>query len=471
MKHEPIVAAALLWCAFQAQAQSPVTYQYFFDPAGQLTRAVDSTSVSVQLTYDVSGNVTGVARTTVSAGLSIFSFSPAQAGPGAVVNIQGLGFNPAAANNTVKFNGVTATVMVASATALTVTVPPTATSGAITVTTGGATATSASNFTVVAIPQITGISARYLLAGQTGATITLTGVNFAGATFSIQPPTSPAAITISNAVVSGASATLTVSTSAVAANAVIVATTAAGSSSIVAGAANSLIVLLPNLDSDNDGLTNAQEITLGTDPLMPDTDGDGMWDGWEVHYGLNPLDPTDAPKPSKAADGLTNLQEFLGGTDPTGLDRTVPSVVSSAPASGVTGVAVNSTVTLTFNAQILTTAQIAALAVLNPNVTAPVFSVTAAGVPISGTIVTSPSGLTFTPSRNLNISTTYTISASGYRASAAGVLQTVAFASTFTTGNQPDVTPPQSSEPARGQVTTSATYPPTRRFQWSSVRR
>ena len=32
----------------------------------------------------------------------------------------------------------------------------------------------------------------------------------------------------------------------------------------------------PNLDSDGDGLTDAEERALGTDPNNPDTDGDGL---------------------------------------------------------------------------------------------------------------------------------------------------------------------------------------------------
>lgn len=42
-------------------------------------------------------------------------------------------------------------------------------------------------------------------------------------------------------------------------------------------------------DSDNDGLTNADELTRGTDPLMADTDGDGLNDGDEVAAGTSPL--------------------------------------------------------------------------------------------------------------------------------------------------------------------------------------
>jgi hypothetical protein len=46
-----------------------------------------------------------------------------------------------------------------------------------------------------------------------------------------------------------------------------------------------------NMDSDMDGLPDAEEAILGTDPLDPDTDGDGYLDGHEVTEGKDPLDP------------------------------------------------------------------------------------------------------------------------------------------------------------------------------------
>jgi hypothetical protein len=51
----------------------------------------------------------------------------------------------------------------------------------------------------------------------------------------------------------------------------------------------------PALDEDDDGLTNAQESTRGTDPYFPDTDGDSYGDGAEVAAGSDPLDPLDVP--------------------------------------------------------------------------------------------------------------------------------------------------------------------------------
>jgi len=46
-------------------------------------------------------------------------------------------------------------------------------------------------------------------------------------------------------------------------------------------------------DSDKDGLNDAEEVELGTDPNNIDTDGDGYQDGWEVKEGSNPTDADD----------------------------------------------------------------------------------------------------------------------------------------------------------------------------------
>ncbi|HEX9860225.1 MAG TPA: hypothetical protein VGB23_03410, partial [Nitrospirota bacterium] len=69
------------------------------------------------------------------------------------------------------------------------------------------------------------------------------------------------------------------------------------------------------LDADNDGLTNLQEYTLGTDPTKADTDSDGMPDEWEVRYGLNPKSPSDAARDDNN-NGVTNYQEYLNNAVP-----------------------------------------------------------------------------------------------------------------------------------------------------------
>jgi hypothetical protein len=50
------------------------------------------------------------------------------------------------------------------------------------------------------------------------------------------------------------------------------------------------------LDSDQDGLSDAEEKALGTDPKNKDTDGDGYSDGVEVKTGYDPLKPAPGDK-------------------------------------------------------------------------------------------------------------------------------------------------------------------------------
>ncbi len=71
-----------------------------------------------------------------------------------------------------------------------------------------------------------------------------------------------------------------------------------------------------NNDWDGDGLTNDEEIQLGTDPHNPDTDGDGLRDGEEVHvYHTDPL------KFDTDGDGLSDGDEVLKyHTDPLKYD-------------------------------------------------------------------------------------------------------------------------------------------------------
>lgn len=51
--------------------------------------------------------------------------------------------------------------------------------------------------------------------------------------------------------------------------------------------------LPPEGDADGDGLANAEELELGTDPHDVDTDGDGRRDDCELRNGTDPTDPTD----------------------------------------------------------------------------------------------------------------------------------------------------------------------------------
>lgn len=69
----------------------------------------------------------------------------------------------------------------------------------------------------------------------------------------------------------------------------------------------------PNLDTDNDGLSDCDETILRTSEIRADTDGDAIPDFWEVYYGLNPLDPFDAEQ-DMDLDGVSNVTEVQLGT-------------------------------------------------------------------------------------------------------------------------------------------------------------
>lgn len=75
-------------------------------------------------------------------------------------------------------------------------------------------------------------------------------------------------------------------------------------------------------DSDNDGLSDAEEAQYGTDPKNPDTDGDGIADGDEVKIAYQPtgeplshgIDPLVA---DTDGDGFGDGAELKAGFDPT----------------------------------------------------------------------------------------------------------------------------------------------------------
>ena len=98
-------------------------------------------------------------------------------------------------------------------------------------------------------------------------------------------------------------------------------------------------------DTDGDGLTDANEDWLGTDPLKKDTDGDDMPDGWEITQKFDPTNGADGLLDADG-DGANNAHEYVAGTDPheadsvlriTGIEAAPPSNDVVVVWSSVTG--------------------------------------------------------------------------------------------------------------------------------------
>ena len=305
----------------------------------------------------------------------------------------------------------------------------------------------------------------------------VTGSNLTGTTFSFSPAFTPPAIAVNSATIdpTGTTATLNITVAAGASGGyTLLATNGTGASSPIATSTNTLRVLSPGNDDDGDGLTNALEVALGTNPLNPDTSGVGLPDGWQVFYGLNPLDPSSAG-PDPAHSGNTALQDFQLGLSPRNPNRVPPAVSQVTPKNGATAVTVNGGVVIRFAEPLLigtplAAAQSAVSAALGTNSTLTAAAqLTAAQtlqaymnrtccgnsvVPgtvtltgpaggVSGSVSSSSDGLSavFAASGPLSANTTYEVQVHGVR-DAAGNLMAAPFTSSFTTGTLLDSVPP-----------------------------
>lgn len=105
---------------------------------------------------------------------TITSINPTSGVAGISITITGTNFDAVATNNIVKFNGVSATITSGSTTSLIVTAPLTGSSGTISVTTLGGTATGPT-FTYLQPPTIVSINPS---SGNATTIVTITGTNF-----------------------------------------------------------------------------------------------------------------------------------------------------------------------------------------------------------------------------------------------------------------------------------------------------
>lgn len=150
---------------------------------------------------------------------TLVSFSPTSGAVGSTVEITGSNFTLSGAT-LVKFGETAATsISVSGTTKIIATVPANAITGALSVTTDEGTATSATDFTVVAATAKPKISSFTPTSGDIGSTVIITGSNFTGATALVFGSTAvPATYTVDSAtqmtaiVPVAASGTMTVTT-------------------------------------------------------------------------------------------------------------------------------------------------------------------------------------------------------------------------------------------------------------------
>jgi YD repeat-containing protein len=143
----PVTAGSSTTKNFSLQASTAVPITYVYDVLGRLVAAINPSGDTAIYSYDAVGNLLKISRQN-SAQLSIISTNPIRGSVGSTVTIFGTGFSATPSQNTVQFNGVTATVQSASATQLMVTIPSSATTGPITVTTSAGTVATSSSFTI-----------------------------------------------------------------------------------------------------------------------------------------------------------------------------------------------------------------------------------------------------------------------------------------------------------------------------------
>ncbi len=271
-----VLVVLALSAAESVRAQTPITFRYFYDDTGQLSKVVDSTGILVEYVYDPVGNILEVKRSKTAGGLTLFNFTPGQGGPLTAVSIQGQGFAATPAANVVRFNGVVAAVLSATTDTLIASVPVGATSGPISVTVLENTATSAASFVTVAVPVITSITPNAIDVTLPPSSIRITGANLGGATFGFLPVLQPSPLTIGTPQVNtdGTAATLPITVLPSARGRfTLVGTNAFGGSDAMPSKGNTVTVITAQdeVDSDGDGFPDRLEALLGSDPFDPES--------------------------------------------------------------------------------------------------------------------------------------------------------------------------------------------------------
>ncbi|MBL0211438.1 MAG: IPT/TIG domain-containing protein [Holophagaceae bacterium] len=254
----------------------------------------------------------------------ISGFAPLQAVPGAPVTITGSNLE----NATVKFNGITATVSSNTSTQVVAAVPGGATSGFISVTTAGGTATSIATFTV--LPPSPGITGFSPTSGLVGAAVSITGTHLTGATAVSFNGTNAPSFTV------GSSTQITATVPLGATSGPIAVTTPGGT----ATSSTSFIVAVPAPTITGFNPTSG---VVGTSVAVSGTNFSGAsavtFNGIAASFTIEDSTQLTATVPATASGPITVTTP--GGTATSASSFTVtvpaPAITGFSPASGSVG--------------------------------------------------------------------------------------------------------------------------------------
>src|SRR5439155_8207600 len=267
------------------------------------------------------GTATSATNFAVVSPPTIAGFTPTSGPEGASVTINGTNCNGATA---VTFNGTAANFSVTSDTTIQTAVPSGATTGPISVTTPGGTASSASNFTVLALPTITSFTPT---SGAVGISVTINGTNLSGTT-SVNFNGSPAAF----------SAT---SDTTIQAAVPIGATTGPLSVTTPAGTATSAgtFTVAPTITS-----FTPTSGPVGTIVTMNGLNFAGTtavkFNGIAAAFSVDSATMIHATAPTGATTGPLSVTTDAGTATSAGNFTMAPSITSFTPTSGAVGITV-----------------------------------------------------------------------------------------------------------------------------------
>lgn len=172
-----VLLCLVITCGTHALHAQSAGVSYVYDELGRLVAVTDGNGETAIYAYDAVGNLLSITRRGLT-DVSVFEWTPDSGWAGITVTIYGTGFSTTPSQNTVTFNGTTATVTASTATSITTSVPAGATTGPIAVTTPNGSATGATNFIVTAGtsgPAITGFTPSV---GVAGTSLAITGTGF-----------------------------------------------------------------------------------------------------------------------------------------------------------------------------------------------------------------------------------------------------------------------------------------------------